>query len=308
MQNISFFIPAYNCASTVEEAVDSIMTSNFEPGDELIITNDCSTDNTADVLAGIQKKYPDTRVISHGRNKGGGAARNTCIENSRNELLFCLDSDNVFEKNSIARLKQYLLDTQADVAVFQHLHYFSSGTDTIDNIWTLQPGVFTAGDCLSKSFSPGASGNYLFTKKSWLAAGGYPEYAGALDTWGFGFRQLMTGSKMMVLADSYYYHRLLKDSYYLRDAWARRKSVSLRALQLIIPFFDEIDDRSIDYILSKKGRYSWFENFEKHPIRLSDGPKKSAVWKEHAIEPSKPIDLNRRIINKMRSFFPEQKS
>ncbi|HWD90007.1 MAG TPA: glycosyltransferase family 2 protein [Mucilaginibacter sp.] len=304
MPDISFFIPAYNCASTIEESVDSIMTSNFGPGDELIITNDCSTDTTGDILAAIQKKYPGIKIITHSRNKGGGAARNTCIENSRNEFFFCLDSDNALEKNSIAPLKQYLLDNQADVAVFQHLYYFSSGIDKIDNIWSLPSGIFTSQDCLSRIFSPGASGNYLFTKESWQAAGGYPEYAGALDTWGFGLRQLMTGSKMIVLADSYYYHRLLKDSYYLRDAWARRKSVSLRALQLIIPFFDEIEDESIDYIFSKRGRYSWFENLEKHPIKVSPGPKKTVVWKDHIVDSPKRKNLFRRILNKIRSFFP----
>ncbi|MBS1531835.1 MAG: glycosyltransferase family 2 protein [Bacteroidetes bacterium] len=298
-------MPAYNCASTIAEAVDSIMISNFLPGDELIITNDCSTDDTGDVLAGIKKKYQEIKVIDHNRNKGGGAARNTCIENSRNELLFCLDSDNVLEKKSIAPLKQYLLENQADVAAFQHLYYFSSGIDTTDNIWTLPHGTFTAQDCLSRTFSPGASGNYLFTKKSWLAAGGYPEFAGALDTWGFGLRQLMTGSKMIVLADAYYYHRLLKDSYYLRDAWARRKSVSLRALQLIIPFFDKIEDESINHIFSKKGRYSWMENLEKRPIKVCQNPKKTTVWKDHTVESFKQNNLPRRVLNKIRSFFPE---
>ena len=44
--NISFFIPAYNCAKTVTESVISILETNFQEGDELIVVNDCATDNT----------------------------------------------------------------------------------------------------------------------------------------------------------------------------------------------------------------------------------------------------------------------
>jgi len=39
MKSISFFMPAYNCAETVAESVESIMSTNFCQGDELIIVN-----------------------------------------------------------------------------------------------------------------------------------------------------------------------------------------------------------------------------------------------------------------------------
>jgi len=283
VSEISFFIPAYNCAGTISESVDSIMETNFQSGDELVIVNDCSTDNTAEVLSAIRQKYPVIKIITHTRNKGGGAARNTAIENSENELLFCLDSDNILEKDSIKKLKAYLIENNADVAAFQHLYYFSDSISKVNNIWSINEGIFSRQDLFSKSFSPGAGGNYLFTRKCWLKAGGYPEYAGALDTWGFGLNQLMTGAKMMILKDSYYYHRLIENSYYLRDAWSRRKSVSVRALQLIIPYLDYIDEKDIDYLFGKKGRYSWVENIEKRPIKVFDEQKKNGIWSNHDI-------------------------
>ncbi|MBC7401140.1 MAG: glycosyltransferase, partial [Mucilaginibacter sp.] len=73
MNNISFFIPAYNCSDTITESVDSIMETNFMPGDELIIANDCSTDNTVDVLSILKIKYPVINILTHKRNKGGAA-------------------------------------------------------------------------------------------------------------------------------------------------------------------------------------------------------------------------------------------
>ncbi|PWS26412.1 hypothetical protein DHW03_16660 [Pedobacter yonginense] len=275
---ISFFIPAYNCAQTIEEAVRSILDTNFKNGDELIIVNDGSTNDTQTVLIGLQSTYPTIQVIEHGRNKGGGAARNTAIEASKNELLFCLDADNVLEENSIAPLLSHFQETEADVASFQHHYYFSKTKTETDTIWTLPSGVFEKEMALSTSFTPGSGGNYLFTKNSWVKAGGYPEFAGALDTWGFGLRQLLTGAKVVVLANSYYYHRLINDSYYLRDAWSRRKSISLRATQLLIPFFDEIEDRDIDYILSNKHRCTWFDDLDSRPIRLVSKTKQDGIF------------------------------
>ena len=276
-------MPAYNCAGTITEAVDSIMATNFNTGDDLIITNDCSTDDTAIVLTLLQNKYPAIRVITHKRNKGGAAARNTCIENASHELLFCLDADNVLEKNSIKPLADFLKDQKADVASFQDIRYFAKTTDTVDEVWSFNNGVFTITDLLKGDLAPGASGNYLFTKASWLKANGYSEDLGALDTWSFGFKQLMAGCKMVVMPDSYYFHRRGHDSYYITDAWSRRKSVSLRLIKLLINYIDRIHPDDVDYIFSKKGRYTWFENLHKRPIRLIEPTDTAGIWDEHKI-------------------------
>jgi glycosyltransferase involved in cell wall biosynthesis len=278
MNNISFFIPAYNCATTIAESVHSIMVSNFNEGDELIITNDSSTDDTASVLSALQTDYPVIKVITHKRNKGGAAARNTCIENASNELLFCLDADNVLEKNSIKPLADFMEKNQADVASFKEIRYFAKTTDVIDEIWSFNTGLFTIQNLFTGALSPGASGNYLFTKTSWLKADEYSEDLGALDTWSFGFKQLMAACTMVVMPDSYYFHRRGHDSYYITDAWSRRKSVSLRLIKLMINYIDQIHPDDIDYMFSKKGRYTWFNNLEKHPIRLVNKTDAQKIW------------------------------
>ncbi len=265
--NISFFMPAYNCAGTVQKSVESIMEGNFSQGDELIIVNDGSTDNTETVLQEFKAKYPEIKILKHTRNKGGGAARNTAIENCQHPLLFCLDSDNILTPGSITRLKAYLLDSGADVAAFQALHYFRDDKSKVTHKWVFKPGVITLADCLAGS-TPGASGNYMFTRKSWMRAGGYPEFAGALDAWGFGFRQLVTGSKMMVMPDSYYYHRYGYESYWIREA--KKGQISLTALQIMLPFLDLLEQKDVDYIMSPEGQDIWFDNLRKRPLKVKN--------------------------------------
>jgi len=285
MPNISFFIPAYNCAKTISESVDSIMETNFTDGDELIIVNDCSIDNTAEVLNALQQNYPAITVVHHQRNKGGAAARNTAVESAKHEFLFCLDSDNVLPPASILPLKKYLVENDADVASFQFQHSFAEDKLNPVYIWTLPAGEFEPGNYLDGKNTPGQHGNYLFTKKSWFNANGYAEGTGALDTWTFGLRQAITGAKIVVLKDTFYYHRLdYANSYWMRDAEANLWSVSVKAAYALLPFFDRIDEQFINYMLGE-GKYTWFYNLKNKPIKLIPAGSKNEFY----------ISLNKKI-------------
>jgi glycosyltransferase involved in cell wall biosynthesis len=295
--NISFFIPAFNCEATLQESVESIMEGNFSEGDELIIVNDGSTDRTETIMNEVSEKYPNSiRMIKHPRNKGGGAARNTAVEHAKHDLLFCLDADNILVSGSILRLREFMLQEEADAASFHEVHYFIGSKNHVVNKWTYKLGVFTLADQLSTHQNPGCSGNYLFTKESWLRAGGYPEYAGALDTWGFAFNQLATGTKLVVMPHSFYYHRTGIESYWIRES--RKGKISRTAIQLLIPHLDLISESDVDYIFSPAGRNGWFQNLDSRPIRLKgENPETHQPVNHHMsnkTEPNKsPVFTNR---------------
>lgn len=270
--NISFIMPAYNCENTVQESVESIMEGNLTDGDELVIVNDCSTDKTEKLLNNLKMKYPMVKIFKHTQNKGGAAARNTAIENAQNPLIFCLDSDNILASGSIQKLKIFMENSGADIASFQELHYFTDTKENITHKWIFNSGTTTFADYLSGSVVPGASGNYMFTKDSWFRAGGYPVLSRALDAWGFGLRQVATGSKMMVFPKSFYYHRHGHESYWVRES--KSGQISLIASQILMPFQDQIKKNDIKYILNH--RQKWFFNLEKRPIHLKSGQSGSA--------------------------------
>jgi len=124
-------------------------------------------------------------------------------------------------------------------------------------------------DCLNyTNKTPCASGNYLFTRGSWLKAGRYNESTSiiAIDSWAFGFNQLATGAKMITLPNTFYYHRYGYESTYIKEI--KKINPSLVALQVIIPYLHLIDKKDIEYILSDKNRYSWFENTNNPPIKF----------------------------------------
>jgi glycosyltransferase involved in cell wall biosynthesis len=267
---VTFVVPAYDAADTIVESLRSIL-DNMESRDELIVVDDCSKDDTAEVVQKFidQNTKFDIQLIRHKYNKSDGGARNTGIEASANELVFALDADNILADGSITPLVKKMQRDKADVASFQELYYFKDSIDRVEMKWHFPDDVkYDIAYHLSHFQTPSASGNYLIRKESWTRFGRYPEYAGALNNWGFGLAQAVHNTNTVVLKNSFYYHRYGHESLWVRDEKAGK--VPYIALQLLLPFLDLINDKDVDYIFSKAGRFNWFSNLEMRPIR----PKK----------------------------------
>ena len=106
IKSLSVIIPAYNCEKYISRTLESIITSldyfyaNYPLADqvksEIIVANDCSTDNTTFFVSQfIGKKYP-VKLVNHSINQGAGPARNTGFKNSQGEILFFCDGDDLF--------------------------------------------------------------------------------------------------------------------------------------------------------------------------------------------------------------------
>src|SRR5690242_3347165 len=87
---VSVVIPAYNRASVIPQALQSVFDQGFDDL-EIIVVDDASRDNIETVIGRIND--PRLVYIRHDRNKGGAAARNTAIARARGEYIAFLDSD-----------------------------------------------------------------------------------------------------------------------------------------------------------------------------------------------------------------------
>ncbi len=87
---VSIILPSYNRAKILKRAIQSVIDQTFSDF-ELIIVDDCSKDNTEEVV----KNFHDHRIklIRHERNKGAVAARNTGIKASKGKYVAFQDSD-----------------------------------------------------------------------------------------------------------------------------------------------------------------------------------------------------------------------
>ena len=94
----SVIMPVYNGEKFIDDAIHSVCAQTYDNW-ELIIVNDGSKDNTADVL----KKYETNSQIKiiHKENGGVSVARNTAISASKGEYIVFLDADDVWHSNHL---------------------------------------------------------------------------------------------------------------------------------------------------------------------------------------------------------------
>ena len=103
---ISVIIPAYNYAHLLPRALDSVL-AQWADDIELLVINDGSTDNTAQVLADYAQRYPQVQVISQA-NAGAAAARNHGIRLAHGRYALLLDADDELLPEALASLRQTL--------------------------------------------------------------------------------------------------------------------------------------------------------------------------------------------------------
>lgn len=266
---ISYIVPAYNCEGTISATINSILNGNFSDADEIVIVNDASTDRTAETILRLSKAVKNMRVIQHESNLGGGAARNTAVEAAKNELIFCLDSDNLLLPGSVPMLAAFLLQKEADAAAFGGQKLFEADPRMVSAKWWYKPGQIKLSDLLCGYINPASSGNYIFSRRSWVLAGKYPDWAGALDTWGFGLRQIGDGGKFVIMPKSYYLHRWGYDSYWIRWSQERtNKQMSSVALTLLSPYLEMLCLSSQRWVTSEE---EWFGRLREHPLLVKSG-------------------------------------
>ena len=116
---LSIIVPAYNEAATIHMILDRLravsLMNNIQK--ELILVNDCSTDNTEDVLKKYMEDHPghDIQYYKHEVNKGKGAAIHTGISKAKGEYLVIQDADLEYDPEEFNELLKPVFRANADV-------------------------------------------------------------------------------------------------------------------------------------------------------------------------------------------------
>ena len=115
---LSIIIPAYNEENTIVNVLDKISHIDLGGIDkEIIIVNDCSTDNTVSIIDQFIKAKPaeNIRLFSHEKNSGKGSAIHTGIANSTGDLLIIQDADLEYDPDEYLHMLNPILNGFADV-------------------------------------------------------------------------------------------------------------------------------------------------------------------------------------------------
>ncbi|MEL6927407.1 MAG: glycosyltransferase family A protein [Cyanobacteria bacterium J06600_6] len=175
MVKVSVIIPAYNGDRYLGEAIDSVLRQTYQDY-EIIIVDDGSTDNTAQVA----QQYGDSVRYLNQRNQGVAASRNFGLAAALGDYLAFLDQDDLFLPHKLAKQVE-LLDRDADLGIVNSGWQICQGDDLPESLsseeaavqpWQQIPDLSAANLIVWKPVFLGA----MLFRRSWL------ERVGGFDT------------------------------------------------------------------------------------------------------------------------------
>jgi len=114
MAQISIVVPVYNAGKYIKQTVDMVRRQTFTDW-ELILVEDCSKDNSAQVLRTLENELQDSRirVIYKEKNEGAARARNTGIDEVRGRYLAFLDADDIWMEDKLEKELAFMQEKHA---------------------------------------------------------------------------------------------------------------------------------------------------------------------------------------------------
>lgn len=106
LNKISVIIPVFNEEKYIERCLLSIMNQSLQP-EEIIIVNDCSTDNSILIIKKVMEKYPIIKLIEHSKNQGIAETLNTAIKNSIGNVICWVSGDDEWHEHKLEIQKEY---------------------------------------------------------------------------------------------------------------------------------------------------------------------------------------------------------
>ncbi|AXF56522.1 glycosyltransferase family 2 protein [Salicibibacter kimchii] len=125
---ISIITPSYNSETYLPDAIRSVQAQTYTNW-EMIITDDCSSDNT---VVAIQPFLEDDRItlIRLSENSGPGVARNTSIEAANGRFLAFLDADDQWLPEKLDKQLRFMQEGQIAFSFTPYRKVKKDGTDT----------------------------------------------------------------------------------------------------------------------------------------------------------------------------------
>lgn len=99
---VSVIMPAYNSGRFISIAIDSVMNQTYTDW-ELLIVDDCSTDNTAKIVSDYLVKDKRIKYFKNLSNSGAAASRNKAVKEAKGQYLAFLDSDDIWKSEKLEK-------------------------------------------------------------------------------------------------------------------------------------------------------------------------------------------------------------
>lgn len=128
MALVSIITPTYNCGRFIAETICSVQAQTYQNW-EMIIVDDCSADNTKEIVE--QFSANDSRIRYHclERNSGAAVARNTALRMANGRWIAFLDSDDLWLPEKLEHQLRFMVDNGYSFSYHEYSEISESGQD-----------------------------------------------------------------------------------------------------------------------------------------------------------------------------------
>ena len=131
MYSISVYITSFNKGNYLSHAITSVLKQSLRP-EEIIIVDDCSTDNSREIIKGFTSRYPELITpIFNKQNLGITKTRNIALKNCNGNIITFLDGDDIFYSNKLLSEYEKLISNRQISVIYSNFNYISKNGDTI---------------------------------------------------------------------------------------------------------------------------------------------------------------------------------
>lgn len=213
---VTVLIPAYNRAQYIEECIRSVQSQSLKDL-EILVIDDGSTDNTAELCRQMVQKDPRIRLLT-GDHKGVSAARNLGLDAAQGKYIFFLDSDDVIHPMLLETLafgmKQHAVHICGTKRIPVSESNWATATKNISNHHTLGETVHRSSkdviDDLFRNLSPlGVIGGVMM-QRDWIGSTRFRTDLHIGEDFYFIYENLIKGTDALYLTEKWYYARLHK--------------------------------------------------------------------------------------------------
>ena len=204
---VSIIMPSYNSALTIGESIESVQSQTYEKW-ELLITDDCSNDETVEIVRQYAEKDPRIKLFQNKENSGAAVSRNLSLSHSTGEFVAFLDSDDLWLPNKLEKQIDFMLNEKKVDFTFTAYSLIDAFGRHSNKVVDLQGNnlSFTYKDMLRKKATLGCS-TVIFKKSA------FKDYSMPLIRTGQDYalwlKLLKSGKQVYLLNEVLTYYRIL---------------------------------------------------------------------------------------------------
>ncbi len=224
MPKLSIIIAAYNVEKYIEGCISSIYSQTFNDW-EVVICDDCSTDNTLTILRELASRDSRVKVLNNSSNMKSGPTRNKCIENSNGEYIAIQDADDFSDENRF-KLQVNFLDSHSEYSIVGCNSFLFDDSET----WGERKMSVSPGKTDFIWGIPFIHPTVMMRKDELLKVGGYRQSKETrrAEDYDLFVRMYAAGMKGYNLQESLYFYREDRDAYRKRKYTYRIDEAILR--------------------------------------------------------------------------------